>query len=88
MSRVEKDDYLARLEHQTPYEVIDTAIHTLGNRTNSIMNAADLLRMHFGDGGIELSDEKVQRMLEMISDNVQDIVHVLDALAEYNRTRR
>lgn len=86
MARINTQDYLGKIEELSPQEVIGAAVHTIGNRANSIMGAADLLRMYLAD--IEAlpceQRQQLERLLDMIGNNTQDIANVLDALGDYN----
>lgn len=82
--QLQPEDFLDRIQYQDSVEVIGTAIHVLGNRANSIMSAADVLKLYLLENEeLELSRDKLERMLDIILNNTEEVANVLKALGQY-----
>lgn len=84
--RITSDEYFNELDLLSADQAINKAIHTMGNRLNSISNATDMLAFYLeGDDRVS-SKEQIDRMVEIVMNNTQDMAEILNALGMYTRT--
>ncbi|MEL6270134.1 MAG: hypothetical protein AAFV33_23740, partial [Chloroflexota bacterium] len=86
MARINKEDYYDKLHLLSPQKALSISIHTIGNHVNSIGNATELLRMYLEDRDNLPPQEQIDRILEILANNTQDLAEVLSAMGKYNET--